>query len=475
MRSREVHDALRRLTVEVAELLTRELENGAELPFEVLEEGEGGSGPSCPRTGPTLYRYRPLTARFIADRWDKARELESYALALGALGSGAGPYLRHRGLQGSDPDEALRDLMQRLFEDATSFSLPEERFDRIAAEVDATFEGSTVRATVAASLHGIRISSARVEVADGLALVRRSAISTPPSALEGAARAPESTAEGEEHDRPTPAGSPLDVFCVLERELPLDAPLPVDEARVQFRRVLTALRLCGAGGTALGPLAWARADHGAWHPVALGVSARARPESWELVHSEEHELRELLGILAHSRHSPGVGWALARFEMGCERGLEIEALSDYLLGLRGLLADPGSAAEDVLPARLAALCAPEEERDRMLERVGRAFALERHLIHGSGAGGSALALDSPRALVREIEQCLRALLRDVLCGYLDEDLRRTADELLGEARPPEPGDEQIRVRDIRAVDEDTAELQAVEVAAVTPSVDWDPR
>ncbi len=35
----------------------------------------------------------------------------------------------------------------------------------------------------------------------------------------------------------------------------------------------------------------------------------------------------------------------------------------------------------------------------------------------------AVGSDSPRTLVDEVERHLRALLRDVLCGYLDADLR----------------------------------------------------
>jgi ribosomal protein L12E/L44/L45/RPP1/RPP2 len=474
VRSRELHDALRGLADEVSELLTGELEGGAELSFEVLDAHEGDPPGTPRRRGPVLYRYRPLTGRFIAERWTRARELDSYVRALHALGPGAGPYLRHRGLRGSGPDDALRDLMERLFDDATTFSVPEERFERIHAEIDATLEGSTVTATVVALLHGVRISAPRVEVGEGVALVRRASLADPPFALEGTGQAAESTAQGEEEEEEDDSdrgGSPLDVFCVLERELPLDSRLPVDEARIRFRRILTALRLCGAGGTALGPLAWARADRGAWHPVALGISARARPESWELRHSDEAELRDLLEILSLSRHSAGVGWALSRFEMGCERSLETEALTDYLLGLASLLSEPSSFSEGALAARLAAICAPEDERDSAVERITRAIALERRLAYGAGDGGAALALDSPRALVREVEQYLRALLRDVLCGYLDEDLRAMADEILDEAKPPESKADEIRVRDTRqAADEDTAEL---DVPAVTPSIDWE--
>ena len=37
------------------------------------------------------------------------------------------------------------------------------------------------------------------------------------------------------------------------------------------------------------------------------------------------------------------------------------------------------------------------------------------------------------ALVEELSENLRALLRDVLCGHLDTDLREVADYLLAEA------------------------------------------
>jgi hypothetical protein len=194
-------------------------------------------------------------------------------------------------------------------------------------------------------------------------------------------------------------------------------------------------------------------------------------------------LSDLLEVLAMSRHSPVVGWALARFEMGCDRGLETEALSDYLLGLRALLADPGEEAERIAAVRLSALCAPADEREVLERQVARAFALERLMTYGHDPS-SALELESPHAVVRDIERYLRALLRDILCGYLDEDLRRTADELF-EAMPvpPEEDEAEISVRDTRAPaeedeeaaageEEDTAEFEAVEAGAVTESVDW---
>ena len=48
-------------------------------------------------------------------------------------------------------------------------------------------------------------------------------------------------------------------------------------------------------------------------------------------------------------------------------------------------------------------------------------------------GGLAAAQPGVDALVDELGEHLRALLRDVLCGHLEPDLRAVADDLLAEA------------------------------------------
>jgi len=78
--------------------------------------------------------------------------------------------------------------------------------------------------------------------------------------------------------------------------------------------------------------------------------------------------------------------------------------------------------------------------------VRLAFTLERQVIHGGGP-----ALESPRGVVREAERHLRALLRDVLCGYLEPDLRRVADEILAATAYESELDAELRVHDARAV------------------------
>jgi hypothetical protein len=122
-----------------------------------------------------------------------------------------------------------------------------------------------------------------------------------------------------------------------------------------------------------------------------------------------------------------MGWALSRFEMGCERIAPFEALTDHLLALRALL-EPEGPASGRMAQRLAAICAMPEDRAELAERVAHAISLERAVI-----AGIAPAEPGVDALVDELAGHLRALLRDVLCGHLDPDLCAVADSLLDDA------------------------------------------
>jgi hypothetical protein len=144
--------------------------------------------------------------------------------------------------------------------------------------------------------------------------------------------------------------------------------------------------------------------------------------------AQEDELRAFCSLIARRTPSSGeLAWALARFEMGCERLAPFEALTDYLLALRALL-EPEGPASGRLATRLAAICARPDERATFAARMARAVALEHAVIAG-------LAAPEPNAAVLVDELCehLRALLRDALCGHLQPDLVALADELLADA------------------------------------------
>jgi hypothetical protein len=107
-------------------------------------------------------------------------------------------------------------------------------------------------------------------------------------------------------------------------------------------------------------------------------------------------------------------------------------LSDYILALRGLLDAMDEAGQPTLARRLAALCAEEDVRPLLQARVEAALSLELALVAGVpiDTWSAPPGVSSPRDIVIEIEEHLRALLRDVACGYLKPTLASTADEIL---------------------------------------------
>jgi hypothetical protein len=320
----------------------------------------------------------------------------------------------------------------------------------------------------------------RVDLGDGFALVRGDVSDAPDEAVWGDPAA--STADG--------ATGPNAILS-LTREITPDDPLPVVDARERFREVLTALRLWKAGGVALAAVAWRRTGDGRWQPFEIEPTGMARGEPWILVEGEDEELLEFMAAIEDAPLAGPTGWALSRFEMGLGRAHVAEALSDYLLALRALL-DPGAnGSRSSLGLRVAVLCAEEPERKRTQRRVQLAVALEQYAM-GDGPADDyldAVGSDSPHTLVSELERHLRALLRDLLCGYLDPDLRGMADDLLldqpeppghRQAAPGEPATVAARpvevaqhnlVQEIEALEGEPVEVEAV--AVHHPEFGWD--
>jgi hypothetical protein len=233
---------------------------------------------------------------------------------------------------------------------------------------------------------------------------------------------------------------------VLERDVPADDPIPADEAGERFASVVTAMRLWAPGGVRLGAPGWRQLDHARWQPVPIGSAETVRGGEWMLHAGDEQAFREFFTAVCEARPPAPVAWALHRFEIGCGQATDADALSDYLLGLRGLLDATTETGQASFGLRLAALCAEKDMRRELQARLEAALALERYVMGGSG--GVRLDAESPRELVAEMEGHLRALLRDVLCGYLDADLKAVADDILIESGPDPQV--QIHARDLRA-------------------------
>jgi hypothetical protein len=333
-------------------------------------------------------------------------------------------------------------MLERLYEDSTSFGFPEERFDRVYQEVELTLYRDAVRARVIAPLMGAWMDAQRIELGEGLSIVRGDALEGP-------------------HD-------PSTLLCVLERDVPADEPIPVADAAERFDAVVTAVRLWAPGAVALGAPGWRQADHARWQPVAIGSATPPRGEEWMLPAGEEQAFREFFTAMSAVQPPPSVAWALGRFEIGCAQASDAHALTDYLMALRGLLDGMGEAGQASLGLRLAALCAEEGTRREVQDRLEAALAVERYVMGGSG--GVRIDAESPRELVAEVEGHVRALLRDVLCGYLDADLKTVADDILIESG--DPGVE-IHARDLRGEtaeqELDDEEIEEIEPEAAAPA------
>jgi hypothetical protein len=425
VRNATLHGLLEAFTTDAAARLTLATAQGDEMPFEVVQTDAASRVP--------LYCYRPLTGAFIRERLGVLVGLSSYAPVARALEAAEGTeaYLHARGESRISErpreraDAALRCFLNRLFEERSDFGFDTKRFALAYDELErALYQGQCV-VEVVASLLGLELDPITDELVlgDGLSVMRRGALAGPPDELLP------STGESE------------GLLLVLRVTQARAERAPVSMARSRFRRVLTALRLFERGGYAIGPIAWSRIDSGAWRPVALGTSGRPGLPT-RVPAEQEDEFRAFCHLVGRRLPAPGrpgtdasgageVAWALARFELACERIAPFEALTDYLLALRALL-EPEGPSSGRLAQRLAVICARPENRAALAERTARVISLERAVIAGLAPGDTDPAYPVDR-LVDELAEHLRAVLRDVLCGHLDADVRGVADELLAEA------------------------------------------
>ena len=104
-------------------------------------------------------------------------------------------------------------MLERLYEDATSFGFPEERFERVYKEVETTLFRDAVRDRVVAPLDGAWIEAERIDFGGGLSMVRGDHADAPPEAVypEGGDGAPA-------------------VVCALERDMAADQRLGAGDA-----------------------------------------------------------------------------------------------------------------------------------------------------------------------------------------------------------------------------------------------------
>jgi hypothetical protein len=404
-----VNEALRRLAAEAATRFRSLVDTGEEIPFDLAEEpGEH-----------TLYRYKPLTSRFVGRHAAELRSLPSFGPACAAVASAgvAAPYLEARGeLVPADPDERAAAMLVAflcsLWDDAAEFSLDRTRMERALRELEAEAADSSEADSILVPLVGMQMPVARLELA-GARIVRADTIEAPAEALRS-----------EGMRRSSWEAQFLAVADIGEGAEGSGAALRT------MRDLVTLLRLFKEGGVGLGPYAFAPTGEGKWRPVATGVAA-PRLAGYKLVEAETAELRDFANAVAGRPYPRGeLAWAIARFEMGCERPTATEALSDHLLSLRALL-DRGGALDAALAVRVAALCAEPDDREDAKHRVERAFALERRVMSGEVVE-STTEEEEEGALgtATWVEEALRSILRDAVRGVLGTNVGEAADEAL---------------------------------------------
>jgi hypothetical protein len=412
MHNRALHDTLAAFVEEAAWQLAEEVSGGAEIPFELIEQG---------RTSAPLYCYRPLTQRFLAERAGALGRLPSYVAAVqGMMALPDLPsYLRARGRRppGSDArsqaDAALQAFLGAMWSDATDFAFDDQRFAAAFAELEESAYSGCALSVVVTPVDGLVIDADEVPLGEGLTLVRGVALQDAPPELRG---------------------DEFATVAVLALEQGAGDGPSLEQAGRRLRRLQTALRLWDDAEPALGPTAWARTDGAPWLAIPLATGLRRTSGDCLLTPEEEDPLRAFCSLVARRTPRSGeLAWALRRFELGCERGTPLEALTDWLLCARALLAEPDAVGYERLCERMAAICATPDEREDLVAGLHRAIAMERAVVAGIVRPEPAV-----EELVSSLGTCLRAILRDVLCGHLDPDLRRVADALLADVAPVAP-------------------------------------
>jgi hypothetical protein len=382
-----LEQALRRLAVEAADLFEELLAGGAELPFEIEPTDEGPL---------PMYQYAPLTGEFIERHLAELRRLEAFVEVREVAG-----------------EEGAIGFLVGLWEGRTEFEIAGDRLrgaiDGVLASISSDSEEATPAGEVIVPLLGFHMPSDEIEL-DGVRIVRADQLpDAPPDAVEAT--------RGARGGKP---GFLAQVSCAAA------AVAPAAAVGDEMRRSLRTMRLFRPGAVGLGAHGWARRA-GGWERFGTGAG-RPRHGGYRLTGNEAAELERFAEQLARrGARLPALDWAASRFELGAERASLIEALSDYLLALRGLL-EGGGRTNTAIAARVATLACQPEEREAGRLCVERALLLERKLMSGGRFRPSAEA--SPLDVIAELEELLRRLLKGLAAGELEGDLRAEADEIL---------------------------------------------
>jgi hypothetical protein len=324
VRAPHLHSALRGFCLGAFALFSRDVEQGAEIPFAFEEHDARGR--------PTLYEYRPLVRNFVDARGGRLLARGDTAIALEALGREPAAAIFARAHAGAHADHALfRTVLLPLVADVAEacggFDWDDDAFDKAYGMLEHSLFGEKRAYAAIAPLVGVEAGGI-VPLGDGLR-VRHAADGELVAHWPDAAKlVPESF--GRETDR----------MCVLEleRTMPPEGADPPD-APGEIADAITALRLATSGSIAAGPVIFERLD---WRPFGvrpvLPIAATTPPgQPTRLDVFRGETARVLITKLDAADVDRELGdaldrWELALFQDGSFRSEQLGASLDALLG-----------------------------------------------------------------------------------------------------------------------------------------------
>ncbi|MDQ2939580.1 MAG: hypothetical protein M3R23_03515, partial [Actinomycetota bacterium] len=350
----------------------------------------------------------------VREHADELRSLPAFGPACSAIDAAgiAAPYLEARGEAVPEDeveraDQMLVAFIARLWDGSAEFRLDKPRLDAALHELEAEARDVSEAEVLLAPLVGLQTPLARLELPSGVQIVRADTVDAPAEATGS---------DGMQRSAWEPQ-----FLAFAEKEEGVAGAAP---AMRMLRELISVLRLFKEGGVGLGPYAHTPTGEGTWRRIATGVPS-TRLGGYKLSEAEATELADFARCL-EARPDPGgaLAWAVARFEMGCDRPTALEGLSDHLLAMRALFEGNGPVGAS-LPMRAAALIAEPPERAEACEKLQAAFELERAMM-----SSRKFDFGSAMGLAAWLEDAARSIVRGAALGEHGSDVAASADESL---------------------------------------------